>query len=534
MTLRSLFMILPAIVLSSAGLRADEGNGEGNAFLTASVARIGGQLEIRWGSPSAPNGVSVLIGSGSLGTSVSSSLPFTLPINRADPDFQVVFRSDEAMLNSSGEHAVVLDLAPFPLLVNVAPFYVVVLVPDPTAPSGISLPKTLRIQFANSDSFHETDGSATFGRSLHTATALYDGPRSNRQSILIAGGGDGPFDAPTPTDSTEIYDIAQRMFSAGPFMNSARALHRAVRLDDGRVLIVGGMDVTLAGTASCEIYDPATGTMTPVASMNEARFGHGMSKLADGRVLVTGGMTSFVGAPIDIVDVFDNTVDTAEIYDPITDIWTPTTGFLTSPRAMHTQTTTADGRVLLTGGANGTGNFGGLATIGLTRSTEFFDEGTLTFIAGPQMAQARMGHAASVLGNGEVLVSGGIRLFGFLPAATSTCEVLDVAATNWSGTTPLPNPAAFHTQRALADGTAWIAGGFEDVLTVPNPLADSGRHDGSQYLPGTPLMTNIGILGAPIAPRGGHEVVELPDGSYLLVGGNDDVSSFTEAFVYTP
>src|SRR5437764_927637 len=58
-------------------------------------------------------------------------------------------------------------------------------------------------------------------------------------------------------------------------MHEGRELHTATLLQDGRVLVVGGLSVGADrnGTrlASAELYNPAAGTWTPTGSMHQAR-----------------------------------------------------------------------------------------------------------------------------------------------------------------------------------------------------------------------------------------------------------------------
>ena len=73
------------------------------------------------------------------------------------------------------------------------------------------------------------------------------------------------------------------------------------------------------------------GTWTVLSDMNESRNGHTTTYLADGKVLVTGG--------------YDGTQNlaSAEIYDPATDTWTPT-GDMDSIRFSHTATLLDNGK----------------------------------------------------------------------------------------------------------------------------------------------------------------------------------------------
>lgn len=78
-------------------------------------------------------------------------------------------------------------------------------------------------------------------------------------------------------------------------MTTARESHVAVRLRNGRVLIVGGHQGRRADMrlfASAEEYDPVTRRFTAVGDMQVRRHKHDAVLMADGRVLVTGGLTN--------------------------------------------------------------------------------------------------------------------------------------------------------------------------------------------------------------------------------------------------
>jgi hypothetical protein len=116
------------------------------------------------------------------------------------------------------------------------------------------------------------DGLPAFDRG--TATRLADG------RVLLIGHGASPVVYVPASDSVT---------TPGP-MVTPRYDHAAVLLDDGRVLIAGGLDSkTLAATASIEVFDPRTLTFEEVGSLGMARWQPAATKLCDGRVLVTGG-----------------------------------------------------------------------------------------------------------------------------------------------------------------------------------------------------------------------------------------------------
>ncbi len=70
-------------------------------------------------------------------------------------------------------------------------------------------------------------------------------------------------------------------------MGTARYVHTATRLPDGRVLVAGGYNGSYL--ASAEIYDPDSATWTPTGSMATFREYQTATRLPDGRVLVAGG-----------------------------------------------------------------------------------------------------------------------------------------------------------------------------------------------------------------------------------------------------
>jgi hypothetical protein len=107
-----------------------------------------------------------------------------------------------------------------------------------------------------------------------TATLLIDG------RVLLVG-----HDAPP-----QLYDPeSDSVTTIGP-MAVPRYDHAAVLLNDGQVLVIGGMDAErLQPTASLEVFDPHTQTFTQIGSLGVARWQPAAAKLCDGRVLVTGG-----------------------------------------------------------------------------------------------------------------------------------------------------------------------------------------------------------------------------------------------------
>jgi hypothetical protein len=232
-----------------------------------------------------------------------------------------------------------------------------------------------------------TTGSMGTGRNMQTATALNDG------KVLVAGGIDTNGNA---LATAELFDPNNGSFNNGSFtatgsMTTARFWHTATLLNDGKVLIAGG-DNGVGSLATAELYDPVTGNFTTTGSMKAARSLHTATSLKNGKVLIAGPD------------------QTAELFDPNTGKFTPTGSMTTDTvRWYHTATLRNDGTVLVAGGEYYSS---GLCTGPLPNSTataELFDPTSGTFAATRDMAAMRSSHAATLLPNGDVLVTGGIK-----------------------------------------------------------------------------------------------------------------------------
>ncbi len=134
--------------------------------------------------------------------------------------------------------------------------------------------------------------------------------------VLFAGGSS---DSSGALSSAELYDPATGTFAATGRMATAKAIPTATLLSDGTVLISGGLaqgDATKAGsgpvdfaTASAELYDPADGRFTTTAGMTTPHYNHRQVLLNNGQVLITGGVDVYSPPSI-------NAVSTAELFTP--------------------------------------------------------------------------------------------------------------------------------------------------------------------------------------------------------------------------
>ncbi len=172
-----------------------------------------------------------------------------------------------------------------------------------------------------------------------------------------------------------------------PILNQA-----AVLLSDGRVLVVGGTLSDGTESARAEIFDPDADTWTPAGDMGVERGRPKAVLLSDGKVLVTGDRRSD----------FSSTTGNVEIFDPETGTWTPTDD-LSQPSAGHSLTLLPDGRVLAAGGVHPV-----QIDSSIYSTTEIFDPSTNSWSPGPELAEPRTNHSATLLPDGRVLLIGGI------------------------------------------------------------------------------------------------------------------------------
>jgi hypothetical protein len=225
---------------------------------------------------------------------------------------------------------------------------------------------------------------AIYGRTQHTATVLADG------RVLLVGG----YEVYNP-NSVEIYNPTTRAFTGGPPLKTPRKEHTATLLPSGKVLITGGFSNGggAAPLATTEIIDPAVPLSAAFAKpMTNARWRHHAFRMPSGRVVVIGG-----------VDASMNAVANIEIYDEATDTWT-SAGTSTSI-FLPVGTQLQSGDALLTGAFD--------ATVG------YFEGGPGSFKS-EKITGIAPRHAATLLGNGSVLVAGGdVGLVGPAPTAAT-------------------------------------------------------------------------------------------------------------------
>jgi hypothetical protein len=259
-------------------------------------------------------------------------------------------------------------------------------------------------------------GAMAVARYQHTATLLQNG------KVLLTGGL-GNWPQPWETASAELYDPASETFAATGTMTGARARHTGTRLPNGKVLIANG--------GSAELYDPSAGTFSATSTMLPAGDPHTATLLDNGKVLIAGPAGT-------------------ELYDPTAGTFSAT-GAMTAARSGHTATLLLSGKVLITGGEV---SYTPLA------SAELYDPTSGTFVATGTMSETKWDHAAALLQSGKVLIVGGAGSTSGL----TTAELYDPGAGTFTATGNMMVGRYDHTATLLPLGEmVLVAGGIQNL-----------------------------------------------------------------------
>jgi len=346
------------------------------------------------------------------------------------------------------------------------------------------------------------------GHVAHTATLLNDG------RVLIAGGThvDGVARA-----RSELFDPRANRWTRAADMIHARAAQAATLLADGNVLVSGGETglgiFPIEVLASAEIYHPASNSWTAVAPMHTPRRWHSSVRLHDGRVLVIGGTNLAPGSPLPAAEQ-----EQAEVYDPKRDSWS-LAGTGLPPLSGQAATLMPGGAVLVTGGSTDTG----FATL----SAELFDPATNRWQPTTwPMATARYGHTATLLPDGKVLLVGGYSTQtqisgGFIYPSSeflTTSEMFDLRGNTGIRVGYSRIPRFEHTATLLRSGSVLVVG------SASASNADSQIFDPKN----TEQWTSTGRQ----MDRYLHTATMLADGRVLIAGGFG-VGSPTTAWIFS-
>ncbi len=347
---------------------------------------------------------------------------------------------------------------------------------------------------------------------------------------LWACGGDSVTTSEPPALERGLHEVGN--------LSKPRYWHAATLLQDGKVLIAGGYAELLPVLdappppntdiprpmrhISAEIFDPETGVSTTTGDLTASRSeDHGIL-LSDGRVLI---MPRHGHLPIEMYDsqsgrfdavamvpsnatiftstllhdgkVFVTSVGHTGVFDPTTGTF-PSIFAMDHPRIGHTATLLKDGRVLIVGGriARRDGGSVGRNLIYNPSSEAFSEAGNLQF--------DRQFHEAVLLRDDRVLIIGGSNVA--IRTSVQTAEIYDPESNMFS-------PAGVSTIDPMA------------ALLLPSGrvmFINSHNGDIVLYNPDTHAFSPTGHS---IGWRSSPTVTLLADGRVMIAGGSKDNGS---------
>ncbi len=280
---------------------------------------------------------------------------------------------------------------------------------------------------------------------------------------------------------SEIYDPSTDSWTSAAPDPEVREAGTATLLTSGpnagKVLVVGGWvfvgnSYDATGALSAELYDPVANSWSSAGTLSAARVTHTATLLANGNVMVVGGEDPTTQLPI----------ASCEIYDATNNSWS-TAASLAAPRSNHQAALLSNGKLLaVTGYSAGVG--GGT----LSTTAELYDPTLDAWSAAGTVITPRAQAAATLLGNGELLVAGGSSGSG-----VSATELYDPAANSWSAGPDLLIPLPAVTAVTLAGGDVLLLGSSYDNSTVEgtstwnpqlyDPVANSWSSAAGSYAP---------------------------------------------------
>jgi hypothetical protein len=224
--------------------------------------------------------------------------------------------------------------------------------------------------------------------------------------------------------------------------------------------------------------------------MTSPRAEHTATLLPNGKVLIAGGN-----------DASGNSLASAELYDPIAGIFTASTNVMNSVRQVHHADLLPNGRVLISGGFDTSNN--------PLRSAELYDPVADTFTVTGSMGTARGNHASALLYTGQVLVAGGLIPGEGASVLTASAEVYDPVAGTFSPTGSMSVPRGQYFAMVLDDGTIFIGAGAGTAVLPVGANADIFNPAGGTFGATSPFtMVQTGLRQA-----------VAPDGTVLLASG---------------
>jgi N-acetylneuraminic acid mutarotase len=309
-------------------------------------------------------------------------------------------------------------------------------------------------------------------------------------SVLVAGGYAGEV-ANSSIASAEMYNPTTNKWTMIAPMHVGRAGARAVTLNNGQVLVAGGLG-NLGPLASCELYNPTTNTWTMTGNLTVATFDQQIVVLNNGNVLVLGG------------DFSGGENNATQIYNPSSGTWSDGAPQPLA-RADMIAVKLSDGNVLVAGGHTD--------VVPVTLS-EIYDPTTNTWNKTRSLVVPGGDAGGVLLQNGKVLMAGGYTTYNDSDNSIQylyTSQLFNPATGSWNMTGDMNSPRGELGLLivVLNNGEVLVPGG--------NYQPESGQSTAELYNPTTGKWSWAGNMS--VARGSGAMSVLLNNGEVLAFGG---------------
>jgi N-acetylneuraminic acid mutarotase len=270
-------------------------------------------------------------------------------------------------------------------------------------------------------------------------------------------------------------------------------------LSGNKILVTGGQNGSNSMSKNSYVFDTISKTWTSNAPSLPVAY-HKQSMLKDGRVLVTGG------------DAFENRIgyvynDLARIYNPQTNAWTNAANV---PHTVlgQTQSTLADGRVMIVGGSNEVYYPGTSITY---NNSYIYDPSTNRWDEVAPLPITLYGAAQSTLKDGRVLVTGGLNGYAY----SFSSYIYDPAANTWTKVSSLPyaySDTFFrHSQVTLENGKVLVMGNYN--FYIYDPVTNTWTKDSENT--GNLIDASLVSVGSEVYVAGGYNYLDYSTNTKL-------------------
>ena len=361
-----------------------------------------------------------------------------------------------------------------------------------------------------------------------SAPAPTDGPARDRGPGVERGAGDGPSTGPdgrTPDAKVAVPDlpaVPTHWVAVPGAVQPQVESHAVALLKNGDVIIAGGYRIKPAGSSwetvlVADTYryiaaNAASNAFEAAGSLQIARAGATATRLAG-----SAGDKVLVGGGESDAETGEPAADLYDPSKPAGGAWTKAAP-LPGGRVGHAAALLGDGRVLVSGGCYYNKSLDSFVAYDPTKDS-------WSTLASTMKSQ-RCYHTMTPLSNGKLLIAGGFWWDSSVsPKAQrwlDSLEIFDpVTGTVTAVAAKLSNAASSHTATLLADGRVMILGGWCNSNCKP------WLSKGDIYDPATDKITSLALYGDNTPFH--HSAVLMADGR-LLIAGDTDYPERTLAF----